>query len=135
MTTMTTTLDIYGTVFKNGTCTLLARIVDSSGASLDPSAVASVVYSVYLLDDDDADRRTPVAGHEAVAVPVGDVLLEAPCVDALWSIDAIGYNFRHLLDVSAAAAFPTARRKYLVEYRLAPNGGQVVLLRFRVNAI
>ena len=132
---MPATCDIYGTVFEGGTCTLLARIVDSSGACLAPSALATLTYSVYLLDDDDADRRTPVAGHDAVTVPIAGVVLDQPRVDATWTIDTIGYNFCHLLDVSASPAFPTAGRKYLVEYRLTPSSGQVVLLRFRVNAI
>jgi hypothetical protein len=132
---MTSISDIYGTVFKGGTATLLARVVGGGGIPIVQADITQITYSIYLLDDDDADRRDPVPGHDAVSLAVAATITNQLQVDATWTIDPIGYNFRHTPDVSVAAAFPTAGRRYLVEYRLMPAGGQVILVRFRVNAI
>ncbi len=132
---MSSAKDIYGTVFKGGTATLLARVVGNGGAAIVPGDIAQINYSIYLLDDDDAGRCDAVAGHDAVSLDVAATVANQLQLDALWTVDTIGYNFRHTPDTSAAAAFPTAGRQYLVEYRLVPVNGQVILVRFRVNAI
>jgi hypothetical protein len=100
-----------------------------------PDAIAAAAYSVFLLDDQDPDAREPVDGHEAVSLSPADVLYETLQTGPSWTIDAAGYNFRHTLDVSEHAAFALAGRNYLLEYRLTPVLGQVMLLRFRVNVI
>ena len=127
--------DIHGTAFKNGSVTLLARIVGGAGANVVQGDIASVVYSIFLLDDQNADARTPVANHGSVALAVGDVVFNTLQTDALWTVDAAGYNFRHLLDVSAHPAFAVAGRRYLIEYRMTPAIGQVIVVRFRINVI
>jgi hypothetical protein len=126
---------IYGTVFKNGTATLLARIVGRNDAAIVSAEITQVLYTVYLLDDDDPDSRQAVAGHEGVALDVATVVFDQLQTDALWNVDAVGYNFCHTLDVSAQPAFPIAGRRYLIEHQLTPAAGQVILTRFRVNAI
>ena len=55
--------DIHGTVFKNGSATLLARVVGAAGAAVTQSDIAAVKYGIYLLDEDDPGR--PNAGHRA----------------------------------------------------------------------
>ena len=127
--------DIYGTAFKNGSATLLARVVGKDGQAVTQADIASAKYAVYLLDDQDADGRTPVAGHADVSLTVSELIFNALQTDALWTVDETGYNFRHTLDVSANQAFATAGRRFLVRYELTPNSGQVILLRFRVNVI
>jgi len=127
--------DICGSVFKNGTVTLLARIVGASGANITPGDIDTVTYTVYLLDDQDADARSAVEYHTEVALNVEAVIFSSLQLDDLWTVDQIGYNFRHELDVSAHPAFTIAGRRYLVEYRLQPLEGQVILVRFRLNAI
>jgi hypothetical protein len=81
------------------------------------------------------DGQTPLAGHSAVSLAVAGVVYDALQTDPIWTRDAIGYNFRHVLDVSAHAAFPTAGRAYRIVYELTPASGQVILVRFRVHAI
>jgi len=127
--------DIHGTVFKNGSAILLARVVGPTGAAVTQADVASLRYSVYLLDEQDPDQQTPLAGHTAVSLVVSGVVYDALQTDPIWTRDAIGYNFRHVLDVSAHAAFPTAGRAYRIVYELTPASGQVILVRFRVHAI
>jgi hypothetical protein len=127
--------DIHTTIFKNGTGTFLARVIGANGTPVTPEAIASATYSVYLLDDQEPDARQAVAGHSGVTLSVADVLYASVQTDAIWTRDAIGYNFRHTLDVSTHAAFPNAGRRYLVEYQFLPVTGQSVLARFRVNVI
>lgn len=127
--------DVHGNAYKNGSATLLARVVGADGTALVPGDIAAAEYSIYLLDDRDPDARTPVAGHQGVALSVSGVLFAALQTDERWTVDALGYNFRHVLDVSANQAFATAGRRYLVEFRLTPVSGQVILVRFRINVI
>ncbi len=130
---MADALDIFGSAFKNGSATLLARIVGNDAEPVTIADVNSIQYSIYLLDDQNPDLRTAVEGHEDAALTVADVLFDSLQTDSLWTADATGYNFRHTPDVSSHPAFAIAGRRYLVEYRLTPATGQVILARFRVN--
>jgi hypothetical protein len=127
--------DIHGTVFKNGSATLLARVVGASGAAVVRADVAAICYTVYLLDDEDPDQQTPLAGHIRVSLPVEDAIYDTLQTDPIWTRDTVGYNFKHVLDVSVHQAFPTAGRGYRIAYELTPTNGQVILVRFRVHAI
>ncbi|MBN1590948.1 MAG: hypothetical protein JW888_15650 [Pirellulales bacterium] len=127
--------DTYGTVFKGGSVTCLARVVGHDAAAVTRTDILSVQYSLYLLENDDPDSRTVVAGHDAVALDKISVLFDSLQTDARWTRDATGYNFRHTLDVVSSAAFGLAGRDYLVEYRLTPYLGQVILVRFRLHSI
>jgi len=132
---MADAVDIYGTAMKNGSATLLARVVGDDAQPLVQADVASAKYNVYLLDDRDADGRTAITGHTDVALSVGGLIFDSLQTDALWSVDETGYNFRHVLDVSTSQAFTVAGRRFLVEFELTPASGQVILVRFRVNVI
>lgn len=127
--------DIHGTVFKGGSATLLARVVGADGAAVKQADIASASYTVYLLDQEDPDAATPVAGHEDVDVAVASLIYDALQKDALWDVDSTGYNFKHVLDVSSQEAFPAAGALYRIVFTLTPVSGQDILVRFRVNAI
>jgi hypothetical protein len=128
-------IDIHGTVFKNGSVTLLARVVSAGGTNIVPAGINTVTYTVYLLDDQNPDGRTAVDGHTNLTLAVADVLFGALQTDATWTVDTTGYNFRHVLDVSIHQAFAIAGRRYLVEYLIQPAVGQNIVVRFRINAI
>ena len=64
-----------------------------------------------------------------------DIIFDTLQDDASWTIDDIGYNFRHTIDVCTNQAFPIAGRRYLVEYRLWPALGDVIIARFQCNVI
>jgi hypothetical protein len=132
---MAEALDIHGSAFKNGSVILLARIVDQDGAEIVRADITTVHYTVYLLDDQNPDNRTAVENHANVALAVSSVVFDTFQTDSIWTVDYIGYNFRHVLDVSTHQAFTTAGRRYLVEYQLTPSAGQVIIVRFRVNVI
>ena len=126
--------DIHGTAFRNGSATLMTRVVGSDAEAIVQADLASAEYTVYLLNDQDPDDRTAVTGHTDVALVVADLIFDSLQTDARWTVDQTGYNFRHELDVSANEAFAAAGR-YLVEFELTPSVGQVILVRFRIHAI
>jgi len=132
---MADAMDVHGNVFKNGAAVLLARVVGDDGSAVVQADISSGAYSVYLLSDAQADQRTAVSGHQDVALVIADVIFDAMQTDSIWTVDATGYNFRLALDVSANQAFAVAGRRYLVEVRLTPASGQVIVVRFRCNAI
>lgn len=132
---MASAADIHGTVFRNGSAVLLARIVGADGELLTPLDVASAKYTIYELDAASPDGDSPVGGHAGVAVAVASLISPTLKNDALWEADTAGYNFRHELDVSANPAFPQSARHYRIVFELLPYQGQVILVRFRVHAI
>jgi len=127
--------DTHGTVFKGGSATCLARVVGHDAAPITRTDVSSIEYSIYLLEADDPDSRTAVDGHDQVALDKISVVFDSLQTDARWTRDAVGYNFRHTISVTSNDAFAVAGRDYLVEYRLSPCNGQVILVRFRLHCI
>jgi hypothetical protein len=132
---MADAIDFFGTAFKNGSLTLLARVVGGSGANIVRADLASAKYSIFLLDDQNPNHRDVVTGHDNVTLTVADVVFDTLQTATIWTADTTGYNFRHTLDVGTNPAFAIAGRRYLVEYRLVPVSGQVILVRFRINVI
>lgn len=132
---MSEAAEIHGVVFKNGSATLLARVVGADGLPVTRSQITAARYTVALLDDGDPDAATPVEGHVSVPVQVAGLLFDSFQMDALWELDATGYNFRHVLGLDAGPPFPRAGRNYRVTFELDPASGPVVLVRFRVYAI
>lgn len=134
-------IDITGTVFKDGSAILLARVVGPDAAVLTQADVTSIALSIYLLDDSDPDSGTVVIGHDGTALVVANTIFDTLQVDELWKdehgnyIDQLGYNFKHVLDISSDAAFAEAGRNYLIVVTITPAAGQVILVRFRVHAI
>ena len=133
---MANAADIQGTVFKNGSATLLGRVVGVDGSPITQSGVDSAKYTVYRLDEDDPDAGESIAGHADVAIaPVSSLIFDTLQNDDLWDVDSTGYNFKYVLDVSTNQAFAFAGRTYRVVFELTPTSGQVILVRFRVHAI
>lgn len=127
--------DIHGTVNRGSTCTNMRRVTGADAANIVQADISTITYSIFLLDDQEADSRTAVAEHQDVDVAVADTIFDTLQTDGRWTEDATGYNFRHTVDVSSNAAFAVAGRRYLIEYKLTPGSGQVIIVRFRVNVI
>ncbi len=128
--------DIYGDVFKDFSATCMARITGADATNIVQADITSAVYSIHLLDDQDADSRTAVTGHAAVSLGVVTAWIwDTLQTDARWTVDSSGYNFRWTLDVSSDVAFALAGRRYLIEFTLTPATGQTIPIRFRGNAI
>lgn len=127
--------DVYGTVFKNGSAILMARVVDEDGSAITQSDIDSATYTIYLVDDSDPDSQTAVTGHTDESLTVADVIYDSLQDDELWDVDATGYNFRHVIDVSENEAFAVAGRAYRVVAELTPSSGQKILVRFKLHVI
>lgn len=127
--------DTQGVVFKNGTATLMARVVGADAAVINQADISSVSYSIYQLDESNPDALTAISGHDAQALTVNDVLFNSLQLDALWTTDTVGYNFRHEIDISSDQAFTVAGPYYQVRYELTPTTGQVIVFRFKLRVI
>lgn len=127
--------DIYGTAFKNGSAVLMARIVDSAGVNVQQSGLSAIQYSIFELDLCLADSLSVVTGHNDVTLTVANVIFNALQTGGLWTVDAVGYNFRHEINVSTNEAFPKAGAQYQVRYVLTPTSGQKTIVRFQIRVI
>jgi hypothetical protein len=127
--------DIFGTAFKNGTAVLMARIVDAAGANVLQAGIAAIEYAVYELDPCRPDNLAAVSGHDGVSLTVANVIYNSLQTGGLWTIDEVGYNFRHEIDVSTAEAFPKAGTQYQIRYELTPTTGQKTIVRFQLRVI
>jgi hypothetical protein len=127
--------DIFGTAFKNGTAVLMARIVDAAGANVLQAGIAAIEYAVYELDPCRPNNLAAVAGHDGVSLTVANVIYNSLQTGGLWTVDEVGYNFRHEIDVSTAEAFPKAGTQYQVRYELTPTMGQKTIVRFQLRVI
>jgi hypothetical protein len=127
--------DTIGTVFVNGTCALLARVVGYDVQPITQAGVSTIKYTIYEMDDGDPTVRTAVDGHENVALTVSEIISDTLQTGAIWTEDATGYNFCHLIDIGSSPAFPVAQKRYLVEYLITPVSGQPILVRFLLTTI
>lgn len=127
--------DIHGTTFKNGSALLMARIVDAAGQVVQPSGIDSIRYSVFELNPCRPDYLSLINGHDDVELDVGDAIFDSLQTGGLWTVDEVGYNFRHELDVATDEAFPKAGVQYQVRYELVPTAGQKTIVRFQLRAI
>jgi hypothetical protein len=132
---MPTAADIRGTVFKNGAAVLMARIVGLDGDAVVTSDLVDVHYSVFEVNLSDPDSLTTIAGHDNVELTVGDVFYDTLQTGEPWSVDAVGYNFLHQIDVATNEAFLSAGASYQVRYEVTPVTGQKVVFRFLVRCI
>jgi hypothetical protein len=127
--------DIHGTAFKNGSAVLMARIVDSAGVNVQQSGIIAIKYSIYELDPCLPDSLVIVTGHDEVTLTVASVIYNALQTGGLWTIDSVGYNFRHEINVATDEAFPKAGAMYQVRYTLTPTSGQKTIVRFQIRVI
>lgn len=127
--------DVQGTVFQNATATFLARVEDSVGSQIGQADVGSVEYTISEVALDVGASQSSVVGHERVALAKADVIFNTLQTDASWTVDSIGYNFRHEIDVSQYEAFLDVGKTYQVRYQITPVTGQKIVFRFQVRCI
>ncbi len=127
--------DIFGTAFKNGSAVLMARIVDAAGANVQQAGLAAIEYTIYELDPCRPDQLVAVAGHDGVSLTVANVIFNSLQTGGLWTVDDVGYNFRHEINVGVSEAFPKAGVQYQVRYELTPTAGQKTIVRFQLRVI
>lgn len=119
----------HADVQKNGTATFMARVLGQSGLAVQQADVASIAYSVYLLDENDPNAESVVTGHSAVSVSVSSAVFDSlQGADPRWDAGRLagGYNFLHTLSIAANQAFTLRGRRYLVRFTFTPASGQVL---------
>ena len=117
---------------EDGSATCLARVMARNGSGdvvtgegkwLEQADVASITCKVIDETNDDAEI-TPAP----TVTPAGSII-DTPVTDgAIWTEDAVGYNFLHDL---AYTYFPTGGVSYRVEYYFTLTGGARFGVGFR----
>lgn len=126
-------------VFENSSGLLMARVDNWAAGYITQAIFGTAKYTIYLLDKDypdDPNTRTVVENHEDVALVIASVVfdtLQTTAMDAAWTKDSTGYNFKHQIDVLTNQAFTIAGRQYLVVVTLVPTTGQEIVLNFRAD--
>ena len=119
------------TVPTGGTVGLYKRLKIWDGTDAQQADITSITYSIFALDEDNEDTRGTVTGHEDVSIVVADVIYNTIQSDEA----ATNYNFAHIPLISSNAAFGDTGTIYLVEYKLTPVVGELIIERFKVTAV
>ncbi len=123
---------IKGAVLVGGTGTFMARITGHEDEAITRADIEAVEYSLFLIQN---QARTAVAGHQAVALTVADVMLEALSTAAPWTKDEVGRNFQHILPITENPAFAEPLSKYILAYTLTPATGEPIAVDFDLNTL
>ena len=115
------------------TAVLMARIVDGVGQVVRRSDIEVVRYSIHELDGRHVDNDAAVPGHDAVVLNVDEVFFDSLQTGGLWTMDDVGYNFRHEIGVSGDRAFAKAGARYQIWYELRPSTGEKTIVRFQIG--
>ncbi|NLG44821.1 MAG: hypothetical protein GX547_16385 [Phycisphaerae bacterium] len=123
---------IHDTVMHGSSAVNLARVADYDDALATPAAIAAISYTI---ERESADAAfSAVDGHANQPVDVAACLFAEMQNDSRWTCDSVGYNFRHLVPIDLADAFPTPG-VYWVRYRFVPAAGQPFVIAFRLRAL
>ncbi|HEY4232619.1 MAG TPA: hypothetical protein VGM76_04280 [Lacipirellulaceae bacterium] len=125
--------EMNGAAIASQSAILMARIVDAAGRSVERSDIASVRYLILEIDAAQPDVAVVVTGHDRVRLDVDAVIYDALEFGGLWSIDELGYNFRHEIVVVPTATFPKPHAHYQVVYELVSAAGQTASIRFTLR--
>lgn len=82
-----------------GTAAIMARIVDWDNVPVTQSAVESITYSARVKRSP-PDQDALIDDHQDIEVPVANAVFDTLQTGKGWSADAIGWNFRHVFDVT-----------------------------------
>jgi len=124
--------DTLATIYKDGTFTALARVVDWNNTAITQSGITSIAYTAYSID---TTGLTAITNHTSVSVSKTDCVFNTLQTASLWTKDTTGYNFRHTIDVVSHSAFTTIGTTYLVVYTITPTSGQKIIFRYKVQVV
>jgi hypothetical protein len=131
---MTIANGICSKALASGSIVLMARIVDGAGAPIRRSDVIAIEYSLYEIDPCWPEQYTVVRDHREVLLAARDLLFDSLQVGRLWSMDDVGYNFRHEFAVGFIPEFAEAGRRYEVAYQLTTADWRRTSVRFRFGS-
>lgn len=121
------------TAFEGGTAILFARLVDSRGEPIQQADVRAIEYSIYELDPCWPHNLSVVARHDNVFRSVAKVVFDSLQTSEPWTIDDVGYNFRHEIHIAGHKPFLKAGFQYQVRYRLTDAKGKCTIVRFQLR--
>lgn len=127
--------DVHGTVYNKGSAVLMARVVNSQAQPITRAVVSSISYTVFEVPESGFGEPIAVTGHQSVPIQTTDAVFDTLQSNDAWTIDSVGYNFRHEVDVSSAEAFPNSGVCYLVRYEIVPVQGQIIVFRFHLRSL
>ncbi|MDO4629804.1 MAG: hypothetical protein Q4C70_11530 [Planctomycetia bacterium] len=125
----------YGTAFPDHSVVLLARVVGEYSEVLKRKELSSCTYSASLIDPVFPDRATPIEGHQDVQLDLDAVFFNALQNDNSWTLDADGYNFRHIPDISEFPLFSHSRRLYKLDYTFTPTEENRLPIRIQFHIL
>jgi hypothetical protein len=126
-------MSICSKAVANRSIVLMARIVDGEGVAIRPLDVRAIECSVYEVDPYCPEQLTAVRGHRAVRLAARDVLFDSPRIGRSWSVDEVGYNFRHEIRLVRKPLLPRTELGYEIAYELTMIGGRRSTMRFSLR--
>ena len=113
---------------------LMARLEDCEGAILSPATIRSIEYLLVELAADRPGGARPVAGHYGRSLCVEDIVSGDLQTGEGWSVDDVGYNFRHRFSIRRVVDL-LRRHEMLFEMRyvITHATGEKSTVRFRVR--
>lgn len=126
-------LDFNALAAGGGALVVMNRLANVDGSQIKQDHVAAIEYTVYAVGP--SGTLEAVEGHDAEALDVEDVIFDTLQTGAPWDTDedAIGYNFRHTIDISEDNAFPDWGRRYMVVCRVELVSGPPIVWRWIVR--
>lgn len=111
-----------------------ARIEDSETSAIVPkSSVSSISYTAYRVTTSwSTEKRTPVEGHENVAVDLSAYLAALVVDDPRWTEDTTGYNFIFEPDTTEHPIFPDGG-KYVVVVTIEFTGANPAPISYEIE--
>lgn len=110
---------IVATQNQNEDIFTLARVINPQQEPIVGADVGSIDLKVY-----DLSTQSTTAVYTATALPVGQVISNDLQTTYGWSQDAIGWNFKHRLEVTAPGISLIGGHTYRLEYKLQSTGAQ-----------
>jgi hypothetical protein len=118
-------------VVQCSSAVLMARIVHRDGVRVQQADVTAIEHWLCELDPCWPNNLNVVTGHAAIPLDVEDVLFDELQVVDPWTVDAVGYNFRH--------GFALGNRcqrtgvAYEVRYQITLASGEQAIVRFQLR--
>ncbi len=116
------------TVVKDCNAALRAYVTKTKALAITQADITSITYTIT-----DTSDGSPVSGHNNVTIQKTDVIydaLQTPTLDASWTIDDIGYNFRHVL---AGTGWPDTGVIYHYDGFIIAADGSTIPVLFAIS--
>ena len=118
---------IKGVAIEDGGATLLARIVGNDAVNITQASISTITYDVYRQSDannTDIQQNSPLT--------VASVIFDTLQVDAVWTVDSIGYNFSYAAD---ALEIPTGKEVFVFQFKFTPGTGQPFFALYEIDTL